>query len=160
MITALDTDVLLDVLIPVARHGAASKALLDEADQKGALIISEAVYAELATQFDDRVEIENFLHETGIRLEPSGPNALFLAGELWRQHSLKRDKSWQCAQCGQKLQLACPGCGAALNKRQRVLSDFLIGAHASTQADALATRDRGYYRTYFKTVKILSPPAG
>lgn len=160
MITAIDTNILLDVLIPDAQYGAASKTLLDEALQKGALIINEAVYAELATQFAGQIELEKFLRETGIRLETSGPDALYLAGELWRHYSLKRKGESQCPQCGQKLQLKCPGCGTTLNKRQRVLSDFLIGAHASAQADALATRDRGYYRTCFKKIKILSPTVG
>ncbi len=130
MITAVDTNILLDILIPDAHYGAASKALLDTAHQRGALIISEVVYAELASQFAGRVEIEKFLRETAIRLEPSGPEALYLAGELWRQFSIGRMKDWQCSQCGLELRPMCPECGTALNKRERVLSDFLIGTHA------------------------------
>lgn len=40
-----------------------------------------------------------------------------------------------------------------------ILPDFLVAAHASVQADALATEDRGYLRTYFPGVRILSPRA-
>lgn len=147
MITAIDTNILLDVLIPDAQYGAASKALLDEANRQGALIINEAVYAELATQFAGQGELDDFLRETGIRLEASSPDALYLAGELWRHYNQQRK--------GESLK--CPECGATVNKRQHILSDFLIGAHASTHADALATRDRSYYRTYFKQIKILAP---
>jgi len=156
MITAIDTNILLDLLIPNAEHAFASKALLDEAHKRGALIISGVVYAELATQFDSQIDLENFLGDTGIRLEPSGPKAFYQAGELWRHYNLKRENGWQCSQCGQKLQLKCSGCGTTVNKRQHILSDFLIGSHASEQADVLATRDRGYFRTYFKKLKILS----
>jgi hypothetical protein len=33
----------------------------------------------------------------------------------------------------------------------------LIGAHALDQADALLTRDRGFYRKYFRGLRIIEP---
>jgi hypothetical protein len=35
--------------------------------------------------------------------------------------------------------------------------DFLVGAHALERADALLTRDRGFYRRYFKGLRIIEP---
>ena len=41
-------------------------------------------------------------------------------------------------------------------KHERILADFLIGAHALHEANRLLTRDRGFYRRYFSGLEILS----
>lgn len=155
MITAVDTNVLLDILIPGATHGDVSEARLTEALGAGATLISEAVYTELGAHFPHREELDRFLDDTGIRLHASGPEALYLAGGTWRSYIERRPRSLVCPSCGASQEVDCEKCGTSLSPRQHVVADFLIGAHAAIHARRLLTRDRGYYRTYFPELQLV-----
>lgn len=158
MITALDTNVLLDLLIPNARFLEPSREVLEKAHGDGPLILCEAVYAELASQFEASGEIETFLRDTGIRLVPATPESLFVAGRAWRQYSARRGEGWVCPECGRRQgPLSCAQCGRTLRSRQHIISDFQIGAHALALADRLVTRDRGFYSSYFEGLQLLMP---
>lgn len=158
MISAVDTNILLDILIPNTLLSSHSKRLLDEAHARGSLVIHEIVYAELASQFPSKRELDQFLTETGIQLLLSSRDALYAAGHAWRAYlRQKGDKDGACPSCGTKLRWDCHHCGGKISRRQHMLSDFLIGGSALHQSDRLLTRDRGYYRTYFKELKLACP---
>ncbi len=136
MRTAVDTSVLLDVFGADPRFGAASREALRAAYDEGSVLASEVVWAELRAYFGDAAAFEKAVLALGLEFVPIGPQAAALAGELWRKHPASRRRA---------------------AKPKRVVADLLIGAHALRHADALLTRDRGFYRAYFKKLRIVEP---
>lgn len=133
MITAIDSNVLFDILAPDPRYFEPSVRALGEAANAGSLVICDLVYAELCVHFQRQSDCDQFLRENDIRVEALTREASFLASRLWRSYR----------QVG--------------GKRTRILSDFLIGAHAQEQASRLLTRDRGFYREVFRSLALIDP---
>jgi len=160
VITAIDTNALLDLLIPDTPFGEVAQRALEISLQAGRLVISDMVYAELAVHFPSQRELDGFLTNTGIEVIPSSTAALVQAGRTWAQYRRQRDDTLRCPQCGHIQQVNCGSCGASLRERRHLLGDFLIGAHALGHADRLMTRDRDYYTTYFPELSLLDPAKG
>ncbi len=125
MITAVDTSVLLDVFRGDPRHGPESRQRLCSAYDAGAVIICDIVYAELVPAFDDRAVLDGALRQINVSSSPITTDIAHEAGLRW--HRYRR----------------------AGGPRQRIITDFLIGAHALATAETFLTRDRGFYTTYY-----------
>ena len=157
MITAVDTNIILDVLIPGEPFGESSKELLDRHFSQGKLILCEVVVAELAARFPSQEELASFLADTRMDLLHSNEESLYLAGTRWVQYARKNEKGrFSCGTCGHAFEPACPECKAPLTRRLHVLADFLIGAHALVHADCILSRDLGVYKTYFRDLKVVN----
>jgi len=133
MITAIDTNVLLDVLVPDPEYFESSLQALEEAAAAGSLVICDLVYAELCVHFQRQTDCDQFLQQNDIRVEGLTREASFVASRLWKAY--RRESG----------------------KRARILTDFLVGAHAQVQATQLLTRDRGFYREVFRSLSLVDP---
>ncbi|MCL8209297.1 MAG: type II toxin-antitoxin system VapC family toxin [Actinomycetia bacterium] len=157
MKTAIDTNVLLDLLTADPTFADASERALRAVLRDGPAIICPVVAAELAAAFEDPAAADQFLKDLNITVEAMAIAAWHDAGRAWRQAVRRRGPGLQCPRCGTPVLCQCVQCGEPIRVRQHVVSDFLIGAHALHQADQLLTRDRGYYRTYFPDLRVLDP---
>ncbi len=135
MTTAVDSSVLLDVLAGDPRYAAGSETALTHALSSGDVVICDAVVAEVQTMLDTRETAMDAISMMGIRYLATTEAAAVRAGHMQRRY---RDRG---------------------GRRERVVADFLIGAHAMMQCDALITRDGGFYRDYFKGLKVIVPKA-
>jgi predicted nucleic acid-binding protein len=134
VITAVDTGVLLDVFLPDERYGPRSSVRLRDAYDAGAIVICDIVYAELVPAFGNRTELDRALREINAACSPVDTSIAYDGGLRWMKYR------------------------RAGGPRERIIADFLIGAHALAVADAFLTRDRGFYKTYFPELTNVSPP--
>ena len=133
MITAVDTNILLDILVANEQFCELSSAALEEAAGEGSIVISDVVYAELCIQFETQRECDAFLESNEIRVQALTREAHFVASRAWRMYRRQG------------------------GKRARILADFLIGAHAQKHATRLLSRDRGFYRKLFPSLDFVDP---
>jgi predicted nucleic acid-binding protein len=129
----VDSNVILDIFLDDPEWADWSETALAEHSVHGPLFINPIIYTEISIGFEKIEELETALVKGGFQMLDIPKEALFLAGKAFLKY--KRQK------------------GA----RTSPLPDFFIGAQAAVMEIELITRDIKRYRTYFPTVKIISP---
>ncbi len=133
MVTAVDSSVIFDFVIRDSVFARHSREALESSVAEGRVVACGVVWAEIAGLFTSAQVVRQMFDELRIEFSPLTAEAAIEAGRVWKAY---RERG---------------------GSRSRVTADFLIGAHALLQADRLLTRDRGFYRTYFKHLRILDP---
>lgn len=133
MATLVDTNVLVDVAVRDPEWLGWSRSALAKAERDGPLVINSVIFAEFSVRYQSLDEVENLLPPEHFAREGIPWSAAFAAGAAFRRYRRS-------------------GGG-----RDRVLPDFLIGAHAVIRDYAILTRDPKGYRSYFPTVTLITP---
>jgi len=136
MITALDTSILLDIFFDDPRFGQASADALRQCLREGALQVCPVVWAEVRAAFEDEPTFRQTLTTLGVGYAEFSAETASLGGEIWQAYR------------------------RAGGKRERIMADFLIGAHATRQCDRLLTRDAGFFRGHFAGLTVVVPQGG
>ncbi len=127
----IDTNVLLDIIGADSLFGERSKDCLSRCAIEGILVINPIIYAEVGACIDSIEELDELLSIKLFRRDPLPWDASYLAGRALRRYRLRG------------------------GNKNRVLADFLIGAHAAVAGMSLITRDQGYPSHF--NISIINP---
>jgi predicted nucleic acid-binding protein len=137
MTTAIDTNVVIALWDKDSALSLAAQNALETAFNRGTLVAAAPVFAELiAAPGRSEAFVGSFFEETGIAVDWELPEQIWrLAGRAFQAYAERRRRQRDA--------------GA-----RRILADFLIGAHASTNGCRLLTLDDRLYRSSFPTLAI------
>lgn len=128
----VDTNVLVDVLEDDPRWAEWSISQLRAQSKVHRFAINPIIYAELALTFSTFESLDRALDDLGVALIELPRPALFLAGKAFVRYRRQG------------------------GKKNNVLADFFIGAHAAVSEYPILTRDPRQYAAYFSSVGLIS----
>jgi len=137
-VIAVDSSVVVDLLGSDSRADAAEEALR-RALALGPVVVCDVAVAEVVAGLGYGSDFVETLEDAGIFFSSTELRSAIRAGEMQRRYR-------QRARAEGKAHAA-----------PRAVPDFLIGAHALLQCSALITRDEGFFRDYFKGLRVIVP---
>lgn len=134
---AVDTSILVDY-IGDGPSADEAEHLLRNALSTGPVVACDVVVSEVVAGLGHSDIVLEMLEAIGIGFSPLEIRSALRAGEMQRRYRQRLPAS----------------AGA-----KRTVPDFLIGAHALLQCQGLITRDAGFFRDYFKGLRVIAPKA-
>lgn len=135
---AVDSSVIVELLAD-SEHADAAESALRDALARGPVVVCDVVVAEICSSLRDGDQAMQALEDMGISYSPVEQKSALRAGEMQRRYRSRG--------------------GSKGGGRVRAAQDFLVGAHALLQCNALITRDASFFRDYFKGLKVIVPTA-
>ncbi len=129
----VDTNVLVDVLGDDPEWADWSIGQLRAQSKIHRLAINPIIYSELSLTFSTVEALDRAVDDLGLAVIEIPRPALFLAGKAFVRYRRQG------------------------GKKENVLADFFIGAHAAVSRYPLLTRDTRRYSTYFSGVNLIAP---
>jgi predicted nucleic acid-binding protein len=133
-VIAVDAPVLVELLADGPRADAA-EACLRQALGSGRVVLCDVALAAVCASLRNGAEALGALEDMGVHYNAIESKSALRAGEMQRR---QRQRS---------------------GGETRPLADFLVGAHALLQCDALITYDTTFHRDFFKGLKLIVPKA-
>ena len=129
----VDSSVILDLFEDDQNWAEWSESTISRYSIIHTLYINPSIYSEVSIGFERIEELESAITGCGFQLLEMPKEALFLAGKAFVRYRKRK------------------------GKKLSSLPDFFIGAHAAVLGWELITRDISRYRSYFPTVKLITP---
>jgi predicted nucleic acid-binding protein len=131
----VDTNVLVDVLEDDPEWADWSIGQLRAQSKIHRLAINPIIYSELSLTFSTVEALDRAVDDLGLAVIEIPRPALFLAGKAFVRYRRQG------------------------GKKENVLADFFIGAHAAVSRFPVLTRDTRRYASYFTNVALIAPEA-
>lgn len=131
----VDTNVLVDVLEDDPEWADWSIGQLRAQSKIHRLAINPIIYSELSLTFSTVEALDRAVDDLGLAVIEIPRPALFLAGKAFVRYRRQG------------------------GKKENVLADFFIGAHAAVSRYPILTRDTRRYASYFANVTLIAPEA-
>jgi len=112
----------------------AAETCLRQALAGGRVVVCDAALAAVSATLRNGADALAALEEMGVHYSPVESKSALRAGEMQRRQRQRGGEP-------------------------RAIADFLVGAHALLQCDALITFDAAFHRDYFKGLKLIQPKA-
>ena len=129
----IDSNIILDIFTDDPNWADWSESILEEYSNFSILYINSIVYSEISIGFNRIEDLESAIIKAGLQMLDFPKEALFLAGKTFLNYRKRR------------------------GSKNSPLPDFFIGAQAAVLNIELITRDVSRYRSYFPTVKLITP---
>lgn len=129
----VDSNIILDIFLNDPIWADWSETALEKYAHQTTMYINSIVYSEISIGFELIEDLESAVTKAGFQMLEIPREALFLAGKVFLKY--KRRK------------------GA----KRTPMPDFYIGAQAAVLNIDLITRDVSRYRSYFPTIKLITP---